>query len=890
MGKGMLEPWGEGRAARVPMGSPTHNEEEQEEEQCPTAGPLNDSRQQAPALCAVMDPLLVLFCLLLIIPPLAAAQAQQQKHSKQMPSFSATDGAWRPTDDSNRTLVSANGDFAAGFVPSTSTPGSYRFAVWVVVGSNSTDRTGDGNSELAVDAAGGLTWTAAGADKPIWSPVANYSSVHTAVLRLNDTGSLVYGGAAWSSFAEPTDTLMPGQAIPNGSGNGTTLQSAKGRYRLMNATTLVLNNNSLMYAYCNISKYGKALLNLTADGKLMIAFNGWEFPNLIASDGGSTKRVRRLTLDNDGNLRLYSLGPRTRQWCVVWQLVQNRCTILGTCADGRICIPVGDDSFSCICPPGYRNSTQKGRCEPKNNHSGRGNDDTFLRMDFVVFSGGATIGPSDPGPLMRDLTPQNQEDCESFCRQNATCVAYGYKFGGDGARTCHQYMGLVGGYWSPVTEMSTFLRVVASENYSNPFTGMTSKIETVCAPVKLALPAAPPMNKMKKALLFAAIMAPVLFVAELLAGALSIWVFLRKYSRFREMAGLEYLHSGGPRRFSYAELKAATRGFSDVAGRGAYGTVYRGELADRRAVAVKELHGVGGGDEELWAEVTIIARLHHLNLVRLCGFCADRGRRMLVYEYVPNGSLDKYLFAAGGGAGGGGAPRRPLLEPRIRYRIALGVARAIAYLHEECLEWVLHCDIKPENILLEDDFCPKVSDFGLSKLTKSKQDKLTMSRIRGTRGYLAPEWVIHGEPITAKADVYSFGMVLLEIVSGRRSYGFRHESVGSEEWYFPKWAYEKLYVERRIDDILDPGIAASYDDADCLATVERMVKTAMWCLQDRAEMRPSMGRVAKMLEGSIEITDPVKPTIFCLDGYCSETMTSTETPPAPMSDGSTLTD
>ncbi|KAJ1269976.1 hypothetical protein BS78_06G019500 [Paspalum vaginatum] len=853
-----------------------------------------------------MDPL-VLFCLLLV-PPLAAAQAQQQK---QMPSFSATDGAWRPTD-SNRTLVSANGDFAAGFVPSTSTPGSYRFAVWVV-GPNSTNRTviwyahnhnttdysaceGDGNSALAVDAAGGLSWTAAGADKPIWSPVANSSA---AVLRLNDTGSLLYGGAAWSSFAEPTDTLMAGQAIPNSNGTitGTTLRSANGRYRVMNSATLQFNDSHTMYTYSNISVDGKGtvLLNLTADGTLMFAFNGWIFPKLIATDNGNTKRVRRLTLDNDGNLRLYSLGPRTRQWRIVWQRVQNRCTILGTCADGRICIPVGEDNFSCICPPGYRNSTREGPCEPKNNYSGRGNDDTFLRMDFVVFSGGATIGPSDPGPLMKDLTPRNQEECESSCRQNATCVAYGYKFGGDGARTCHMYMGLVGGYWSPAMEMSTFLRVVASENYSNPFTGMTSKLVTVCPQVKLAPPVPP---KQALTTIRSVVVMTALFVVDVFAGALSLRTFRafrRKYTQYWEMARtleLGYLPSGGARRFSYAELKAATRDFSDVVGRGAYGTVYRGELADRRAVAVKRLmHGVGGGDAEFWAEATIIGRMHHLNLVRMWGFCADREHRMLVYEYVPNGSLDKYLFggagaAGGSAAGGGGAddeqaeepPPLPL-DPHTRYRIALGVARAIAYLHEECLEWVLHCDIKPENILLEDDFCPKVSDFGVSKLISiSKRDKVTMSGIRGTRGYMAPEWVIHSEPITAKADVYSFGMVLLEMVSGRRSYRFWQEYMGSggddDDWYFPKWAYDKVYVERRIDDILDPHIAAaaSYD-----ATVERMVKTAMWCLQDRAEMRPSMGRVAKMLEGSVEIDDPVKPTFFVPD-YYSEASTMAETP------------
>ncbi|KAJ1296041.1 hypothetical protein BS78_01G268700 [Paspalum vaginatum] len=836
-----------------------------------------------------MASLPLLLCLFLV-PPLAAAQ-------QQMTSFSANDTPWRP-NDSNRTLVSKNGDFAAGFVPS-STPGRYRFAVWV----NSTDKAvvwyarnstyapyeADGTSTLTVDAAGGLSWTAGAANSTIWSPVANSSAATSAVLQLNNTGSLVFGAgagagaAAWSSFSEPTDTLMAGQAVPNnganGSGNGTTLKSANGKYSLVKAATLGFG--SLMYA--NISSGANALQNLTSDGTLVISGG-----NLIASDQGSP-RVRRLTLDNDGNLRLYSLVPRTREWRVVWQAVQELCTIRGTCAAGRICVPVGADGVQCVCPPGYRNATRDGACAPKKSISGRGDDDKFVRMDFVTFSGGAASTASDEGPLMAELPPQNLADCERACRQSSACLAFGYKFGGD--RTCLQYKGgrLADGYWSPATEISTYLRVAASDNDSNPYTGMTSMIQTVC-PVRLALPVPP---KQARTTIRNVAIITALFAVELLAGVLSFWAFLRKYSQYREMArtlGLEYLPAGGPRRFSYAELKAATKDFSDVVGRGAYGTVYRGELADRRAVAVKQLHGVGGGEAEFWAEVTIIARMHHLNLVRMWGFCADREQRMLVYEYVPNGSLDKYLFVAGaGGEGGSGGSdkkkddssssseqqhqqqaeqaaehqQQPLLDLHTRYRIALGVARAIAYLHEECLEWVLHCDIKPENILLEDDFCPKVSDFGLSKLT-SKRDKVTMSRIRGTRGYMAPEWVIHREPITAKADVYSFGMVLLEIVSGRRNYGFRQESVGSEDWYFPKWAYEKVYVERRIDDIIDPRIAASYDDAASVATVERMVKTAMWCLQDRAEMRPSMGKVAKMLEGSVEITEPVKPTIFCV--------------------------
>ncbi|KHM99460.1 G-type lectin S-receptor-like serine/threonine-protein kinase [Glycine soja] len=267
--------------------------------------------------------------------------------------------------------------------------------------------------------------------------------------------------------------------------------------------------------------------------------------------------------------------------------------------------------------------------------------------------------------------------------------------------------------------------------------------------------------------------------------------------------------------------------------------------------------------------------MHHLNLVRLWGFCAEKGQRILVYEHIPGGSLDKYLFRVNKSHNNNhlkeqssslnpNTPQqeRHVLDWSMRYRIALGMARAIAYLHEECLEWVLHCDIKPENILLGDDFCPKISDFGLAKLRK-KEDMVTMSRRRGTPGYMAPEWIT-ADPITSKADVYSFGMVLLELVSGIRNFEIQGSVVRSEEWYFPGWAFDKMFKEMRVEEILDGQIRDAYDSRAHFEMVNRMVKTAMWCLQDRPELRPTMGKVAKMLEGTVEITEPKKPTVFFL--------------------------
>jgi serine/threonine protein kinase len=416
-----------------------------------------------------------------------------------------------------------------------------------------------------------------------------------------------------------------------------------------------------------------------------------------------------------------------------------------------------------------------------------------------------------------------------------------------------------------------FLRVDSSETDETNFTGMTRVLDTTC-PVRISLPF-PPQESNTTTRNIAIICT--LFAAELISGILFFWAFLKKYIKYRDMAqtlGLEFLPAGGPKRFTYAELKAATNDFSNAIGKGGFGDVYRGELPDKRIVAVKCLKHVTGGDTEFWAEVTIIARMHHLNLVRLWGFCAEKGQRILVYEYVPNGSLDRFLFPAGRVPSSGTEVemglvaidgRKPMLDWGIRYRIALGVARAIAYLHEECLEWVLHCDIKPENILLGDDFCPKISDFGLAKLRK-KEDMVSMSRIRGTRGYMAPEW-IKSDPITPKADVYSFGMVLLEIVTGSRNFETQGSLMDSEDWYFPRWAFDKVFKEMKVEDILDRQIKHCYDGRVHFDMVDRMVKTAMWCLQDRPDMRPSMGKVAKMLEGTVEITEPTKPTIFFLE-------------------------
>ncbi|KAI3734124.1 hypothetical protein L6452_13587 [Arctium lappa] len=790
---------------------------------------------------SIPNPLLLLLLFLLF-----SSQTYAQIRNRTTSNF-----PWSPSE--NRILLSNRSVFAAGFLPSSNstdrfifsvyyfnTSGSERTVIWSVNGDSPVNRS----TSLLITASGELRL----GEFP-FPGAPTSSNITTQRLELDDNGKLSFGN--WSTFSYPTNTIVPFQNI-----TGTTLSVKRGTFLFNGKQLFFTGTYDTQTEYYTSSNGFQRLNNLG----MVYQDNGATF---ITSDYGDDS-LRRLTLDNDGNLRIYSLDSNSRQWKVVWQAVAELCRIKGTCGQNSICRYGEDyDSTVCDCPPGFRRSSGTGdeQCRRK---VALGRDTKFLQLDYVNFSGGSGQGDE------WSIQALNFTMCQSQCLNDSGCLGFGYKY--DGQRFCVLVKKLYYGIWSPGTEATFFLRVDQSERDVTNFTGLTSVLETTC-PVRVSLPLPPEESKSTTRNI--AIIST-LFAAELISGVAFFWAFLKKYVKYRDMArtfGLEFLPAGGPKRFSYAELKTATNDFSttNVVGKGGFGDVYKGVLTDHRIVAVKCLKNVTGGDNEFWAEVTIIARMHHLNLVRLWGFCAEKGQRILVYEYVPNGSLDKFLFHSGKVDYTNDGEdveesrlleRKPILDWGIRYRIALGVARAIAYLHEECLEWVLHCDIKPENILLGADFCPKISDFGLSKLRK-KEDMVSYSRMRGTRGYMAPEWV-KSDQITPKADVYSFGMVLLEMVTGVRNFDIQGSKMDSEDWYFPRWAFDKVYKEMNIEDILDNQIKASYDSRTHEEMITRMVKTAIWCLQDRPEMRPSMGKVAKMLEGTVEIIEPKKPTIFFL--------------------------
>ncbi|KAF8055982.1 hypothetical protein N665_1279s0016 [Sinapis alba] len=277
----------------------------------------------------------------------------------------------------------------------------------------------------------------------------------------------------------------------------------------------------------------------------------------------------------------------------------------------------------------------------------------------------------------------------------------------------------------------------------------------------------------------------------------------------------------------------------NLSGQGGFGSVYEGSLPDGSRLAVKKLEGIGQGKKEFRAEVSIIGSIHHLHLVRLRGFCAEGAHRLLAYEFLAKGSLERWIFKRRDGD--------ILLDWDTRFNIAVGTAKGLAYLHEDCDARIIHCDIKPENILLDDNFNAKVSDFGLAKLMTREQSHV-FTTMRGTRGYLAPEWITN-YAISEKSDVYSYGMVLLELIGGRKNYD---PSESSEKCHFPSYAF-KMMEEGKLLEIVD-GKMKNVDVDD--ERVQRAMKTALWCIQEDMHLRPSMSKVVQMLEGVFPVVQP----------------------------------
>ncbi|KAL0845593.1 hypothetical protein Bca101_018839 [Brassica carinata] len=298
----------------------------------------------------------------------------------------------------------------------------------------------------------------------------------------------------------------------------------------------------------------------------------------------------------------------------------------------------------------------------------------------------------------------------------------------------------------------------------------------------------------------------------------------------------EYSNSDGQfmLRFNLDMISMATADFSPEhkLGQGGFGTVYKGILLNGKEIAVKRLTRGSDGGIEFRNEVSILTRLQHKNLVKLLGFCNERDEEILVYEFVPNSSLDRFIFDE---------EKRPLLTWEVRLKIIKGIARGLVYLHEDSQLKIIHRDLKAGNILLDAEMNPKVADFGTARLFDTDETRDETKKIAGTRGYMAPEYLNYGQ-ISAKSDVYSFGVVLLEMISGQRNNSFEGEGIAA----FAR----KRWAEGRLEVIIDPLLVENPNNE-----IIKLIHIGLLCVQHNATKRPTMSTVIVWLDSHSQSED-----------------------------------
>ncbi|XP_057960578.1 G-type lectin S-receptor-like serine/threonine-protein kinase At1g11330 [Malania oleifera] len=547
-------------------------------------------------------------------------------------------------------------------------------------------------------------------------------------------------------------------------------------------------------------------------------------------------------LNPQGKLAQVQWDDGAKAWNEYWTPMQTQCDVYGTCGPFGVCNAQASPMCSCLRGHEPRKAEEWNsgnwtsgcvrrrqlQCE-RGNSSGDGEKaDGFLTLNMMKV------------PHFADISTALEDDCQKQCLGNCSCLAYAYSNGVG----CMKWTGTlidVQQFLSGGTDLH--VRLAYSE---------LDKEENVKALIAI----------------------PVTIGGLVIAiCAYFAWRWMAKRKAKKQISRQLFLFDGGePHQnnsseivlggsmnqaklqelplFDFERVATATNNFyiSNKLGQGGFGLVYKGTLPDGQEIAVKRLSRASGqGIEEFMNEVVVISRLQHRNLVRLLGCCIEGEEKMLIYEYMPNKSLDSFLFDP---------IKQKVLDWRKRFNIIEGIARGLLYLHRDSRLKIIHRDLKASNILLDEDLNPKISDFGMARIFGGDQDQANTRRVVGTYGYMSPEYAMEGR-FSEKSDVFSFGVLLLEIVSGKKNSGFYHDK---NSWSLMGYAW-KLWNDDNVVEFLDPNIS----DPCIRMEVLRCIHVGLLCVQEFPQDRPSTSTVISMVNSDIVDLPTPKQPAFATD-------------------------
>ncbi|XP_047164832.1 G-type lectin S-receptor-like serine/threonine-protein kinase At1g11300 [Vigna umbellata] len=773
----------------------------------------------------------------------------------------------------NETITSAGGNFTLGFFTPQNSTNRYVGIWWqtkstVIWVANRNQPLNDSSGVVTISEDGNLV-VLNGQNQVIWSTNVSTTSSNTSA-QLSDSGKLVLAettrGTLWDSFQQPSNTLMPGMKTLTNAQTGRKVEltawKSPSNPSVGSFSASVLRRINILEAfiwnetrpYWRSGPWNGAIFTGIPMSSFLYSFKAGddeEGNTYFYYTIPSPLKIFIYVLNSRGQYEELSWNDKKEEMEISWTSHESDCDVYGICGPFSICNAT--NSPICSCLKGFEPMNKKEwnrqnwssgcvrstplRCE-RVNQNVSAKEDGFSQLQMVKV------------PDFPEGSPVDTE-CRSQCLENCSCVAYSYDIG----IGCMSWTGnLVDIQQFSEGGLELYVRVADSDlesdlehdkgTHTAIIVGVTVTVVTViivtCAYVMWRTSNHPA----------------------------KIWHSIRSarnrnindFQRLKKVETLEHPSHKVIEElsqvklqelllFDFERLATATNNFhlSNKLGQGGFGPVYKGKLQDGKEVAVKRLSRASGqGQEEFMNEVVVISKLQHRNLVRLFGCCIEGDEKMLIYEYLPNKSLDVLIFDPS---------KSKLLDWRKRCGIIEGIARGLLYLHRDSRLRIIHRDLKTSNILLDEELNPKISDFGMARIFGGSEDQANTNRVVGTYGYMSPEYAMQGL-FSEKSDVFSFGVLALEILSGRRNSSFYDDEHVLSLLGFA-WIQWK---EDNISSLIDPEVYDPSHHKDIL----RCIHIALLCVQELAIDRPSMAAVISMLNSEVAFLPPPSQPAFIL--------------------------